>query len=65
MDTDSLVQKYHTDHEVVYELRVMVDGEVLFKRSSLVSADDVTLSADTIDQLVIKHIISEQEADSE
>lgn len=58
---EELIEQYHDNHDVVYELRVLVDDEVLFKETSGISADDVSMSAYNLDQAVEKHIVSEEE----
>lgn len=59
---DELIEEFHEKNDVVYELRVLVDGEVLVKETSGISADDVSMSAYNLDQYVEKHIIEEEEA---
>lgn len=53
---EELVQKYHDEHEVVYEMRAIVDGEVVIKYSSPVGFDDVSSYAWKADQAMYAHI---------
>lgn len=58
---EDLIEEFHDKHDVVYELRVLVDDEVLVKETSGISADDVSGYAWKLDEYVEKHIIQEEE----
>lgn len=61
VDIDKLIEEYHEKHEVVYELRVIVDDEVLVKHTSGISADDVVGYAWQLDEQVQKAVLEEEE----
>lgn len=62
---DEAIQKYHEDHEVVYTLMATVDGEVVAKYTSEISADDVSGFATLTDEAMQKHIIDDANARAE
>lgn len=54
-----LLEEFHENHEVEYQLVAVVDGEVIAKQTSSMSADDVSGFAWTIDREVERHVIDE------
>lgn len=56
---DDLIQKYHDSHNVVYELRALVDGEVKIKFTSSISFDDVSGFATLADERMEQDIVSD------
>ena len=56
---EDLIQKYHDSHNVVYELRAIVDGKVTIKYTSSISFDDVSGFASLADERMEKDIISD------
>ncbi|MGV9002381.1 MAG: hypothetical protein ACOH18_05515 [Candidatus Saccharimonadaceae bacterium] len=56
---DEAIQKFHEEHEVVYTLMAVVDGEVVAKHTSSISADDVSGFATLTDEAMQTHIIDD------
>lgn len=60
VDLDALIEKFHDNHEVEYILAVKVDGEVLFKETSSISFDDVTMAEEKLSDAMTNHIIQDE-----
>lgn len=58
MDITQLVENYHKDNDIRYELRaVNGDGEVLVKYTDEISADDVASYAGLMDEKIMQMAI--------
>ena len=51
-DYDEIIEDYHNNHEVVYELRVLVDGEVFVTSTSSIDINDVVSDSDNLQEKV-------------
>lgn len=49
---DEIVEDFHNNHEVEYELRVIIDGEVFVKSTSSIDIYDVVSDADNLQDKV-------------
>ena len=59
-DYDEIIEDYHNNHEVVYELRVLVDGEVFVKSTSSIDIFDVVSDADNLQEKVNEEALDEE-----
>jgi len=57
VDIEKLTEQFHEEHDVVYELRCVVDGEEVVKETSGISADDLSGLAWVIDDWVTNNLI--------
>ena len=59
-DYDEIIEDYHNNHEVVYELRVLVDGEVFVKSTSSIDINDVVSDSDNLQEKVNEAALDEE-----
>ena len=59
-DYDEIIEDYHNNHEVVYELRVLVDGEVFVKSTSGIDIYDVVSDADNLQDKVNERAMDDE-----
>lgn len=59
-DYDEIIEEYHNNHDVVYELRVLVDGEVFVKSTSSIDINDVVSDSDNLQEKVNEAAVQEE-----
>ena len=57
---DEIVEDFHNNHEVEYELRVIIDGEVFVKSTSSIDIYDVVSDADNLQDKVNEHAMDDE-----
>ena len=57
---DEIVEDFHNNHEVEYELRVIIDGEVFVKSTSGIDIFDVVSDADNLQEKVNEEALDEE-----
>ena len=57
---DEIVEDFHNNHEVEYELRVIIDGEVFVKSTSGIDIYDVVSDADNLQEKVNEEALDDE-----
>lgn len=61
-DYDEIIEDYHTNHDVKYELRIIVDGEVFLKSDSSIDINDVVSDADSMQDKLNQAALDDEQA---
>lgn len=57
---DEIIEDFHNNHEVEYELRVIIDGEVFVKSTSSIDIYDVISDADNLQEKVNEYDMDDE-----